>query len=215
MLACYWSYFMACISDPGRLDKKSEGSVVKQALQRFEFDGVLFEPKQKCRTCLHEKPARSKHCSVCNHCVQKFDHHCVWINQCVGLYNYRYFLGFLFLHAVICTYGVWAGYQILMNICEDNRVFDAVFQTASGERHKASPTVIYQWLHQEYALFMAVVILCLVVAIMLWVFLAYHLHLVKNGFTTNERAKHSHYKHFLEMSSQFFEEWAEMREKDP
>ena len=62
---------------------------------------------------------------------------------------------------------------------------------------------------------MGVIILCIVVAFMLWIFLAYHLNLVKNGFTTNESAKHSHYKHYLKMTSEFFAEWAEMREKDP
>ena len=62
---------------------------------------------------------------------------------------------------------------------------------------------------------MGVIILCIVVAFMLWIFLAYHLNLVKNGFTTNESAKHSHYKHYLKMTSEFFAEWAEIREKDP
>ena len=80
MIACYTSYFMACWVDPGKIEKNSDKSLKLQALKRFEFDGVLFEKKMKCRTCLHDKPARSKHCAVCNFCVQKFDHHCVWIN---------------------------------------------------------------------------------------------------------------------------------------
>ena len=61
------------------------------------------------------------------------DHHCVWINQCVGLYNYRFFLSFIYLHAVLCTYGVYVGYQILMGIVDRDKLMDATFYTASGE----------------------------------------------------------------------------------
>lgn len=110
MILCYVSYFLACWVDPGKLEKGCDRAKVIHALKRFKFDGVIYQKNNKCRTCLIEKPARSKHCSMCGFCVEKFDHHCVWINQCVGLHNYKYFLSFLFLHAVICTYGVFAGY---------------------------------------------------------------------------------------------------------
>lgn len=103
----------------------------------------------------------------------------------------------------------------MMNIIETNRLLEAVFQTGDGERYQATYTMVYQWLNQEYGLLMAVILLCLVVAVMLWVFLAYHLHLVRNGFTTNESSKYSHYKHYLKMTSEFFAEWSEMRDKDP
>lgn len=117
MFLCYWSYFMACWVDPGKVSRQKREH--EKALNRFKFDGVIFEKKQTCRTCKFEKPPRSKHCSMCGICVQKYDHHCVWINGCVGLYNYRYFLAFLFLHAIICTYGFCAGVAIFMAIIRD------------------------------------------------------------------------------------------------
>jgi palmitoyltransferase len=53
---------------------------------------------------------------MCDMCVERFDHHCIWINQCVGLRNYKYFLAFLFLHAWLCTYGLFVGIAILCGI---------------------------------------------------------------------------------------------------
>ena len=108
MFACYFSFYKACTVDPGIIADKKQAKI---AAKRYEYDGVMYVEKNFCKTCNIEKPPRSKHCSVCNLCVEKFDHHCVWINQCVGLHNYKYFLSFLFLHAVICCYGTWAGYK--------------------------------------------------------------------------------------------------------
>mmetsp|Transcript_4958 Transcript_4958/g.6591 ORF Transcript_4958/g.6591 Transcript_4958/m.6591 type:complete len:81 (-) Transcript_4958:638-880(-) len=80
MVLCYASYFAACWVDPGVLTEDSKREDIIGAIKRFKYDGVMFEKKQKCRTCNFDKPARSKHCSCCNVCVQKMDHHCVWIN---------------------------------------------------------------------------------------------------------------------------------------
>jgi palmitoyltransferase ZDHHC4 len=132
MLICYASYFAACWADPGILEKGNRGQLLK-AVKRFKYDGILCEKKNNCRTCKFEKPARSKHCVVCNVCVEKMDHHCFWINNCTGLYNYRFFLVFIFLHAVICTYGSWLGYQILMSIVEKEKLVGATFSTNTGE----------------------------------------------------------------------------------
>ena len=127
MFTCYASYFLACWVDPGRLAKDTERGEVLRALKRFKFDNIIFTKGAKCRTCNIEKPSRSKHCPMCNHCVEKLDHHCVWINQCVGLHNYKFFLSFLYLHAVLCTYGVWGGWQILMWIIERDHLMDLTF----------------------------------------------------------------------------------------
>ena len=80
---------------------------------------------------------------MCGFCVEKSDHHCVWVNQCVGLHNYKYFLTFLFLHTVICVYGVWCGYQILMHIVEKDRLMEQVFTTVTGERFQADKWVVF------------------------------------------------------------------------
>lgn len=106
---CYWSYYMACATNPGFLKKGESKERLEHALKRYEFDGVIYPKNAWCSTCDIPKPPRSKHCSLCNMCCEKFDHHCVWINNCVGLHNYKYFLLFLFLHFGICTYGLVIG----------------------------------------------------------------------------------------------------------
>ena len=59
------------------------------------------------------------------------------------------------------------------------------------------------------------VLLCAVVSVMLWLFFAYHIHLVRQGYTTNESSKRSELKYFLEQAVEFYEEWERLRKKDP
>ena len=72
-----------------------------------EYDGVMFEKDQECKTCKQPKLARSKHCSICETCMDHFDHHCVYINKCVTRKNYLAFLYFVFSHALFVIYASW------------------------------------------------------------------------------------------------------------
>ena len=211
MVLCYASYFAACWVDAGALNQTSSSDDIIAAVKRFKYDGVMFEKQVKCKTCKIDKPARSKHCSTCKSCVQKMDHHCVWINQCVGLYNYRFFLSFIFLHAVICSYGVWLGYHILMATVDKERLFEATFYDDSGEAVEVTSFIVFSYLQHTQYFFTAVIILCFVVSIMLWLFLGYHLHIVRQGWTTNESNKHSYLWHHLKNSEKIFTKWEEIK----
>lgn len=79
----------------------------------YPYDNINFFPGRICRTCILEKPARSKHCSLCRRCVAKMDHHCVWINNCVGHNNTRHFLAFLFATTYTLLYGAWQTANII------------------------------------------------------------------------------------------------------
>ena len=111
MLLCYYSFYKACTVEPGVIQTKEDA---QKASKLYEYDNVMYKPDNICETCQIIKPARSKHCKICDLCVEKLDHHCVWLNQCVGRKNYKWFLIFLFLHAVICLYGFSAGFLIYL-----------------------------------------------------------------------------------------------------
>ena len=116
----YWSYYMACSTDPGKVTSQN----TRQFQKEHKYDGILYEKNKMCKTCKVQKPARSKHCRVCNICVSKFDHHCIWIKQCVGQRNYKYFLMYLSSHAILTGYGWIAGFYILHGLVEKDKLWD-------------------------------------------------------------------------------------------
>lgn len=65
MIICYISFLLASWTNPGVIKKNN----VKDALKRFEYDGIMFKKGEECSTCKLPKPPRSKHCSLCNVCV--------------------------------------------------------------------------------------------------------------------------------------------------
>lgn len=120
MMMCYASFIVAARSDPGIINKSN----LSKALKRYQYDDIIFLKNNTCTTCKMTKPARSKHCALCNVCIEKFDHHCIWLNNCVGLNNYRYFIAFLMLHAIICLYGAVCGILIFCGIIKQERLWD-------------------------------------------------------------------------------------------
>ncbi len=175
---------------------------------KFPYDGLLFSKGEECRTCKQAKPARSKHCSLCNICVMKFDHHCIWINRCVGYYNYRYFLLFIFSHAVICTYGAIVGVYVFLGIIKEQDLFNAKFKNLrTNETIEPSYYILFKYLFDQETPFAFVTILCVVMSIMLGLFFGYHFMLAMTGVTTNERAKRSDFKFLHETKIEYFELW--------
>ena len=75
-LVCFWVYYKACATEPGKVTQEN----VRDYVEKYKeyYDGEIYKEKNKCKTCLFDKPARSKHCSICQMCVSKYDHHCVW-----------------------------------------------------------------------------------------------------------------------------------------
>lgn len=194
ILMCYYSYYKACAMNPGFITKDSH----TKAIDRFKYDNFLFAPNSTCKTCLLEKPPRSKHCVACNKCVERFDHHCIWVNNCIGLANYKYFLVFLILHALITTYGVFAVTLGLICHAEDRNYIN-VDQLEIINQYQ-----LQEFLVVENGLLLSVLLLCLCVSFMTCFFICYHLKLIMTGYTTNETFKLSEIRNGLLQSEDFF-----------
>lgn len=177
MFICYFSFYKACVTDPGFITDEKHA---KQAKKKFKFDEVMYKKENKCDTCNIEKPARSKHCRVCNKCVEKFDHHCVWINNCVGINNYKWFLLFLLMHIIICLYGGLAGIAIFVGQMHQKDKSGARFYNkATGEYVSSTLIMHFKFFFlNEQKWFGMVIIICVAMFFALTAFFVYHLRLV-------------------------------------
>ncbi|CAG9333649.1 unnamed protein product [Blepharisma stoltei] len=198
-MLCVTIFYLACTVSPGKIRPQNEEKYKKI----FPYDEALYR-EVKCSTCDLVKPARSKHCSVCNICVAKFDHHCIWINQCVGYGNYKWFLAFILSHSLLCMYGAQIGLLIFVHIIEKERIMTTRFFDYLGNEVEWSWMTVIQYLLQRYPSWFFVVTLCFIMGLTLTGFFFYHLYLVYENTTSNERAKRldlaesPKYKHLAE-----------------
>ena len=160
---------------------------------QYPYDWALFFPGQVCRTCLFQKPARSKHCSICKACVAKHDHHCVWVNNCLGRGNYGYFVALLFTLSILLTYGVYLGYVIMTRTLQETTL-----RRSQGMTSRSHWSVGKDWstYFQLWASAFAkdipvgsVTMLAFMTAPLAWGLFTYHVYLIWAGMTTNESHK--------------------------
>lgn len=188
MISCYWSFYMASFTEPGVIKTKED---VQRAKERYPFDDVMFIEDNMCKTCKIEKPARSKHCAVCNVCVEKFDHHCIWINNCVGRRNQKYFVLFVFLHTLICIYGMYGAIMIIKGeffFYDKKRKQDP---WGAGQQLPELSIAEFgsRFLLKDEPWFGFVVSDCMLMFIVAMLFTGWHLNCVFLNTTTNEQAK--------------------------
>ncbi|PWN21149.1 hypothetical protein BCV69DRAFT_282647 [Microstroma glucosiphilum] len=119
------------------------------------------------------KPERAHHCSVCKTCIIKFDHHCPWLNQCVGLYNERYFVGFLVYMVLGTSIVLVVGWP---------KAWEAL---RLWERwpYKTAPRLFV----------LLTYILCLAMGVALLVMLASHLDMISRNLTSVESSDRQFY----------------------
>jgi len=183
-------FYYCSISEPGTITNSN----YLQYKAMYPFDNMIFSPNNICTTCKFEKPARSKHCRVCDRCVSKYDHHCGWINNCVGENNHRWFVLFVLLTALLCTYGFIICSGIIWNIIHANRLFEMYLLK------KYSLTFIAQFLIYQGGISFSVGLFAFILAIMLYVFAGSHLYMVCINDTTNESFKWKEVKQYQKRS---------------
>lgn len=163
----YVSTLLAMFTNPGEPNFKTASL--------FQNNQLIFFNNRVCHSCNIVKPARSKHCSICDRCYVLFDHHCVWINNCVGLYNYKWFLMYLFTNINFLVYG---GYLCFSALNFKSHQLKLGYWSTIKSDEPMRVTGIF-------------VILCFVFTFITLAFTALHLWYIHLGVTTNEADKWS------------------------
>lgn len=198
----FYIYYLTCTIDPGIITPENEKHYTKKYIKYH--DGGLFR-KENCATCKTYKPARSKHCSICNVCISRLDHHCIWIRGCVGEHNYKYFLGFISSHAILCFYGVFISLVALDHIVFKLDLWNQYFQIKNEKPQRASFWIICRYLFNNYDTPVFLFVLCLILGIALTAFTGYHLTLIARGATMSESGKVANYTQKIERTKDAFE----------
>ena len=211
--ACLVSFFAASFTAPGKvtrpalaaravavldLELKQSGKVTTCAdnsaaapppplLSDASFDGALSHPGLLCAPCGGlPRPPGSKHCHLCAHCVPSFDHHCVWINACVGARNRRFFLAFLFTHALLTTYGSYVMECVFREIYAHHGLATATYaHPTTGAATPLTAWTVTRFFAQAYPALWALCILIHVMGVVVALFAGFHGYLLLTGRTTH------------------------------
>lgn len=115
--------------------------------------------------------------------------HCPWINSCVGLYNYRWFLSYLFLHVVACCYTVYLVYSLIYGVFTKRDLLNATFRGPDGAVFRANYSILFNYITYHYGAAIGIAIFCIIIAIVLGFFLLYHFYLISRNTTTRETSR--------------------------
>ena len=190
MTVCLASWVVCCLSDPGYADETSPLEVYC-----YEWDGYVHSRKVVVGTDRLLQPARSSFCRLTNKVVLRFDHYCPWIKNVVGERNYRYFVGFLMLHWLTLGYASWGTALMVLGRLEEEKFWHRERGLAQiYDPVTAIPRVI-TWTEVGRVMLMLenkVMLLCMFcgfLSFVIFLFWAYHVHLVCCNMTTNESIK--------------------------
>ena len=100
------------------------------------------------------------------------------------------FLLFLFVYWILVTYSGSLGLYLIYNLIIEKKLFKVHFYNPmTNEQINSSYKVVFRYLIYNYYAFIATNIMLIVISITLFVFICYHLNLIKLNFTNNERNK--------------------------
>jgi len=200
-IACMWSWRKASTSRPGYI---TERNLTKY--DNYPYDNLLYVNKN-CPTTGFRKLPRSKYDRFTNRHVARFDHFCAWVDNSIGEENYRFFLLFLAVHIGMCAYGAIVTYHLLLGEIEDKNLFNAIFFNAqTGQEVNADFWVISHFMFMRHFQLSAIMVLMGAMAVVLGLFMAFHLYMAATGITTNEYYKWRQVKKWHKKEKSKYEE---------
>ena len=169
--------FAAAVSSWLAATMTSPGSITLESMERFDtykYDEVLYHKDNICPTSNMRKLARSKFDRYSQKQVPRFDHFCTWLGNTIGEENYRFFIVFCGIHALMVTYGIWLSAALLVGevreLMHDGHL---TFLAATAQR----PVLVFGLTFNILA------------SIPTDLFFVFHLSLIGKGMTTNEYYK--------------------------
>ena len=159
------------------------------------YIGDQSSKKQRyCLLCQVFKPDRTHHCSICNVCVLNMDHHCPWINNCIGFYNKKYFIQMLiyFLLSVLYLDFIYIpkSYTLCIQLYKRRDCWD-VYLLINGFGVVMNHLII------------------IVLTVLNYNFLKFHLQLVLNNYTTIESLDEEFMK-YNKYNINYMENWEQV-----
>ncbi|XP_022092639.1 probable palmitoyltransferase ZDHHC4 [Acanthaster planci] len=129
--------------------------------------------------------------AYCDHCVYRFDHHCSWVNNCIGGRNARYFLLLLASITLLTMYMSYVIGRVLQGIAARSGIWQAGYIGKDGQYHQVNSRIVFQHLFMQLPAPVFLLTSLLLLGVLVYLFLSYHLFLLLSNQTTNERYKWS------------------------
>lgn len=177
-----WYFLRSAVTDPGIVPGRSWIGSKHELARKYRYTdrnnkifyhcinasgNQLFKFKY-CEVCRIFRPPRTSHCHVCNNCVLKYDHHCMWLGTCIGKKNYHYFFAFVSL--------LWIEIILSLILCFENLyLHQSLYPDINSLK--------------QYPYTCILIIYGLIFSIFVTVLLFFHINLISDFKSTQEKLK--------------------------
>eukprot|EP00526_Cylindrotheca_closterium_P013730 CAMPEP_0113604890 /NCGR_PEP_ID=MMETSP0017_2-20120614/2033_1 /TAXON_ID=2856 /ORGANISM="Cylindrotheca closterium" /LENGTH=353 /DNA_ID=CAMNT_0000513339 /DNA_START=278 /DNA_END=1336 /DNA_ORIENTATION=- /assembly_acc=CAM_ASM_000147 len=186
--------FVACFGSWRLANKSTPGFITPKTFKRYDhypYDALIFPPGRRCESTNIIKIPRSKFDRIKYKAnIPRYDHFCGWVYNTIGEENYRWFLLFLVVHVIMCSYGSTVCFLLFRGEIRDKQLLELTFfDRATGEEVESTWFIVLQFLFAQETAICTVMIVMGVMALALGGFLGYHVHITSKNQTTNEDDK--------------------------